>query len=164
NVIYGTVFLATDILSEKHGAKESRKGVWIGFASMLAFVACVQLSLLYTPNSTDFVSASMHTIFDIMPRICVASLVSYLISNLLDTYLYAAIKKVLPSDKWLWVRNNAATWLSQIVDSALFTTLAFAGVFEKGVLLELIFTTYAIKVIVAVFDTPFLYIAKKIKE
>lgn len=154
--------MATDILSELYGGKEARKGVWIGFYAMIVFTIASQINLLYIPNANDFASDALKTIFDLTPRLCFASLFAYLISNNFDTYLYDFIRKVLPNDKWLWVRNNVSTMTSQLIDSFLFTIAAFIGVFEWPMLIELSLTTYLIKVIVAACDTPFLYIAKKI--
>ena len=81
---------------------------------------------------------------------------------MLDVHLYMLIKKCLPSDKFLWLRNNAATMISQLFDTIIFTCIAFAGVFSNGVVLQLCVTTYLIKILIALLDTPFLYIAKKI--
>lgn len=162
NVIYGTVFLATDILSEMYGGKEARKGVWIGFFAMITFTIISQINLLYIPNSSDFASEALKVIFGLTPRICFASLLAYVISNNLDTYTYDFIRKKLPSDKWLWVRNNASTMTSQLIDSFLFNIVAFLGVFDWKMLIELSITTYLLKLIIAACDTPFLYIAKKI--
>ena len=162
NVIYGTIFLATDILSEMYGGKEARKGVWIGFFAMVTFTIISQINILYIPNASDFASDALKTIFALTPRICFASLLAYVISNNLDTYTYDFIRKKLPSDKWLWLRNNGSTMTSQLIDSFLFNIIAFAGVFEWNVLIELSLTTYLLKLIIAACDTPFLYVAKKI--
>lgn len=164
NVMYGTVFLATDILSEIYGGKTARKAVLIGFGATLVFCIVSQITLLYVPNSSDYASGAMQTVFSIMPRMTVASMIAYLISNALDTFLYDAIRKRFPADRFLWIRNNGSTLTSQLVDSVIFTLLAFWGVFPTGVLFELCFTTYAIKLLVAICDTPFLYLAKRIGE
>ena len=161
NVVYSTVFLATDILSEMYSGKEARKAVGIGFFSMLLFTILTQIDLVFVPNSQDLVNESMHTIFGFMPRFCFASLVTYAISNTLDTYLYEFIKYKIPQDKFLWIRNNASTMISQLIDSVLFTIIAFGGIYSWKVVIDLSIVTYAIKFIVAVLDTPFLYIAKK---
>lgn len=160
NVIYGTTFLATDILSEKYGGKEARKGVWIGFFTTISFTLMAQLSLKFVPNDADFVQESMETLFSVLPRIAIASVIAYLVSNLLDTYSYDFFRKIAP--KHLWLRNNGSTMTSQLVDSFLFTILAFAGIFDFALIVELSLTTYAAKVIIALCDTPFLYIAKRI--
>ena len=162
NVIYGTIFLATDILSELYGGKSARKGVMIGFLSMIVFTIISQINLLFIPNSFDYVSEAMKTIFALTPRICIGSLIAYLISNTLDTYTYDFIKKKFP--KHLWLRNNGSTMTSQLVDSFLFTIIAFGGVFSWLEVIELSITTYLLKLIIALCDTPFLYIARKIKK
>jgi len=162
NVIYGSTFLATDMLSEFYGGKEARKGVLIGFFAMIAFTVMSQVNLLFAPNSQDFVSDAMKTIFSLTPRLCVASMAAYLVSNLVDTYSYDWIRKKFPNHMWL--RNNGSTMTSQLLDSFLFTFAAFYGVFDLTLLIELSLTTYTLKVLVAACDTPFLYIAKHIRE
>lgn len=164
NVVYSTVFLATDILSEMYGGKEARKAVKIGFFSMFVFTILTQIDLLFIPNSQDLVNDSMHTIFGFMPRLCFASLITYVISNTLDTYLYEFIKNKLPGDKYLWIRNNGSTMISQLIDSILFTVISFAGIYSWKVVIDLSIVTYIIKFIVAVLDTPFIYISKRIHK
>lgn len=161
NVLYGSVFLCTDIMSELYGGKESRRLVMVGFFSILVMTAITQLGLLYVPNSQDWASGMMMEIFSFMPRIAIASCGAYLVSNTLDTYLYEWIGKMT---KKKWLRNNGSTLTSQLVDSLLFSIVAFAGVFDWETVIELSITTYAIKAMFAVLDTPFLYIACKIEE
>jgi len=62
--------------------------------------------------------------------------------------------------KHLWLRNNASTWISQAIDSVVFVFVAFYGVFEMSILLSILFTTYFIKLLVAIFDTPVIYAGK----
>ncbi len=160
NVSYSSTFLVTDILSEMYGSKEARKSVIIGFFAMIIFTLIMQLDLMFIPNSEDIVSSAMQTIFSIMPRICIASLISYLISNMLDTYLYEFIRNKFPDDKLLWLRNNGSTLISQFIDSIVFTTISFIGMYSNEVLIELIITTYIVKALIAILDTPFLYMSK----
>ncbi len=162
NVTYGSIFLATDILNEKYGVHEAQKSIYIGFFALLVFTLITQIDLQFIPNSSDFVTESMKTLFTITPRVCFGSMFAYLISNMLDVHLYMLIKKTLPSDKFLWLRNNAATMISQLFDTVIFTFIAFAGVFSGQILIQLCVTTYLIKILIALLDTPFLYIAKKI--
>lgn len=162
NVIYGSTFLATDMLSEFYGGKEARKGVFIGFFATIMFTVISQINLLFVPNSQDFVSDAMKTLFSLTPRLCVASMAAYLVSNVLDTYTYDWIRKRFPNQ--LWLRNNGSTMTSQLVDSFLFTFAAFYGVFDMAMLVELSITTYLLKVIIAACDTPFLYVARNIRS
>ena len=163
NVIYGTTFLATDILSEYYGDRTARKGVLLGFFVMLAFTLIMEVDLLYTPNQFDFADGAMHTIFSVLPRLCVASMVAYLISQTLDTYLYSWARKYLcRDDTKLWVRN-AMTAPSQAIDTIIFTLIAFAYVYPWEIVIELMITTYIIKLLISVSDTPFMYLTKRIK-
>lgn len=164
NVTYGSIFLATDILNEKYGREKAQKGVFLGFFSLLVLTLFTQIDLLYIPSSNDFAQGAMQTIFALTPRICLGSMLAYLVSNTMDVFLYKKIRDILPADKFLWVRNNAATMTSQLVDTILFTFIAFFGVFPLSIVLKLCFTTYVLKLIIAVCDTPFLYLAKRINN
>lgn len=164
NVTYGSIFLATDILNEKYGREKAQKGVFLGFFSLLVLTLFTQIDLLYIPSSNDFAQGAMQTIFALTPRICLGSMLAYLVSNTMDVFLYKKIRDILPSNKFLWVRNNAATMTSQLVDTILFTFIAFFGVFPLSIVLKLCFTTYVLKLIIAVCDTPFLYLAKRINN
>lgn len=161
NVLYGSVFLCTDIMSELYGGKESRKLVAVGFFALFVATIVMQLGLLYIPNSQDWASGMMKDLFGFMPRICLASTVAYIVSNTLDTYTYEWIAKRTTKK---WIRNNGSTLSSQLLDSFLFSIIAFAGVFDWLTIVELSLTTYAIKAIFAMLDTPFLYLACKISK
>lgn len=162
NVVYGSTYLATDILCEIYGQKEANRTVMLGFFVTVAFVAMTQLTLLFVPAEGDFAHESLKTVFSITPRLTVASIVTYLLMQRFDIWLYSLIRKKT-GEKRLWLRNNLATITTQLLDSALFTMLAFTGVHPFGTVVELIFTTYLVKIIVSLADTPFLYLARKLK-
>ncbi|RLG68080.1 MAG: VUT family protein, partial [Methanobacteriota archaeon] len=94
------------------------------------------------------------------PRIVAASMVAYLVSQHHDVFAFHFWKKKT-GGKHLWIRNNASTVVSQLVDSVIFITLAFYGVTP---LLPLIFGQWVVKMFIAVMDTPFCYLACKLIE
>lgn len=159
NIVYATSFLATDILSECYTKEDATKAVSIGFFSMIVMTILMNIALLFRPSESDFVHESMTTIFALMPRIAIASLLAYAMSQFHDIYAFHRIKKVLPSKKHLWVRNNLSTLVSQLIDSLIFTLIAFYGVFETNTLIDIFITTYVLKIVVALLDTPFIYLA-----
>ncbi len=161
NIIYATTFLATDILSEIYGKKEARKGVYIGIFSMIMTTIIIQISLMFKPDPSDFSQGALETIFTILPRITIASITAYVISQLHDVWAYNFWKKRNPH---IWVRNNLSTMVSQLIDSLVFVTIAFWGVFELSVFIQIAITTYVLKWVVAALDTPFIYIAKKMNK
>lgn len=160
NSLYCSISLATDLLNEKFGGREARKSAWVGFLSLVSLVILSQLSLLFIPNSSDFASDAMKTIFSTTPRLCIASLTCFLLSNVLDTYVFSWLKT---KSKRLWIRVNVSTVISQFLDSMLFTILAFAGFLPFVDVLVLGATTYVVKVIITMCNTPFVYWGRKIK-
>lgn len=166
NIMYGTIFLSTDALNEFYGKKDAKKAVWIGFFILIATTIIMQMALWFQPNSSDFAQGSLETIFGFFPRLVLASLIAFLVSQLLDVVLFQKIKSLLPQTRFLWIRNNGSTIISQLVDTAIFVPIAFLGAIPNHVLFGLsgIFvSTYIIKVLVALLDTPFLYLMKRIK-
>lgn len=161
NAMYGTAFLVTDILNERYGKEEARKAVWLGFFTLLVMTIIMQMVLLFEPHPDDFAQESLATIFGFLPRIALGSLAAYLLSQLLDVYIFQALRKKFPKDNQFWIRNNGSTLISQFFDTLIFTSIAFLGVYESDIWIQIFITTYLLKVMVSILDTPFGYIAKR---
>jgi uncharacterized integral membrane protein (TIGR00697 family) len=160
NIVYASSFLVTDILSEIYGEKKAKKAVYIGLFSLLSMTILMNLALLFQPASDDFAQGSLITIFGFMPRIACASLLAYFLSQTHDVWAYKFWRNRFPSTGFLWLRNNASTMVSQFIDSSIFTLLAFWGLYPLDTLLEIFWTTYLLKWVVGVADTPFIYLAR----
>lgn len=160
NIVYASAFLVTDILSENYGKDYAKKAVYFGFFSLISFTLLMNMALLFEPSANDFAHQSMENIFALMPRIALASLVAFAVSQFHDVHAYAFWKQRFPETKHLWLRNNLSTMISQALDTVVFTLIAFAGVLPMPVMIEICITAYLIKWLVAALDTPFLYIAK----
>lgn len=169
NILFASTFLVTDILSEVSGKKMASKAVKIGIATSIMFIIVSQSWLLYVPNANDFAMPSIATIFSNTPRLVFASLFVYAISQILDVVLYHkwwewSTKKFGDSRKYLWLRNNASTLFSQLLNAILFNVLAFAGVFDSETIVAIILSTYVVFFFTSLCDTPVVYLARKIKE
>ena len=164
NIVYASSFLATDILSENFGKKDARKGVFIGFFSLVAMTLFMNAALLFRPAPGDFAHGPLKTIFGMMPRIAGASMAAYMLSQLHDIWAYHFWKARFPADRAIWLRNNASTMVSQLIDTTVFTFAAFIGVFPLSVVVQIFFTTYIMKWVVAVLDTPFIYWSKRMRQ
>lgn len=160
NVLYASVFLSTDLLSEFYGKEEAKKAVLLGFATLLMTVIYMQIALMFTPSPDDFVQPHLESIFSFLPRVAIGSLAAYLVSQLNDVHFFHALKEKYEG-RHLWLRNNASTLFSQLLDSLIFCFIALWGLFPVEVWTEIFITTYVMKVIVAVLDTPFIYLAKR---
>lgn len=172
NIIYGTTFLVTDILSENYGKKEARKAVWIGFLILITFTILMQICLKFIPDTSDSLSPALDQIFSLLPRITIASLTAYLISQHHDVWAFAFWKRLFKG-KYLWLRNNLSTMSSQLIDNIIFTWIAFVGlfglygweqVFPWKIIIQIFLVSYVMKWIVAVIDTPFVYWSRVIKK
>lgn len=161
NTLYGSVFLTTDILTEKYGEKVAKRSVWIGFFAQISMMITMTMAIWFTPLEGDLGSSAIETLFSLSGRIVLGSLTAYFISQFLDIHLFSRLKEWLP--RQLWLRNNAATMVSQLIDSIVFTTIAFAFELPFDVLIEVMLSAFLFKVIIAALDTPFLYLAMRIK-
>jgi uncharacterized integral membrane protein (TIGR00697 family) len=159
NIVYASSFLATDILSELYGRRAAMKGVAAGFFALVTMTLLMQLALWFTPHESDFSQPALESLFALLPRVAGASLLAYLVSQTHDIWAYTFWKNRFPGLRWLWLRNNASTVVSQLIDSAIFSFAAFAGVFEMPIVLDIWLTTCLFKWIVALVDTPFIYAA-----
>lgn len=164
NVIYGTIYLATDLLNEKYGEKEAKKAVWFGFFTLVMTTIIMQLVLVFEPHESDFAQTHLEALFGLMPRLALGSLTAYLVSQYLDVKLFAKLREKFSRPDQLWIRNNGSTMVSQLIDTFIFCMIAFAEVFSWDVWVQIFFTTYVIKFVVAAASTPFIYIARGFKH
>ena len=160
NIVYATSFLVTDILSENYSKKDAFKAVVIGFMTLIFMTLIMQIAIQFNPTADDFAQKSLVTIFGIMPRIAFASLIAFLLSEMHDIWAYNFWKKKYKEPKYIWIRNNASTIVSQLIDSTVFTSIAFLGVFPREIFIQILITTCVFKWIVAALDTPCVYIAE----
>jgi len=160
NIVYASSFLVTDILSEIYGKKEAKKAIYLGLFSLVVMTGLMNLALAFAPAADDFAQESLATIFGFMPRIAGASLLAYFLSQTHDVWAFNFWRNRFPDHKFLWLRNNASTMISQFIDSTLFTVIAFWGVYPFGALVEIFWTTYLLKWVVGAADTPFIYLAR----
>ena len=159
NVYYAMEFLATDILSENYGGKEARKSVMIGFFISILAMLSSWVALAMKPAPWDMAHEPLSLILSPMFRIVVGSMVAFFVSNMLDTYIYQWLRRKYP--KHLWLRNNGSTWTSQLVDSILFASIALLGTMPFEAWIQVVISTYLLKLIIAIIDTPFLYMVAK---
>lgn len=160
NILYGTSFLATDILSENHGKKDANLAVHIGFFMLLMMVVVMKFAILFIPNPHDMAHEALSKIFGLTPRVAGASFCAYAFSQYHDVWMFHLLKGKT-HDKHLWLRNNVSTMVSQAIDTGIFVGVAFYGMYPTNVLLSLFLSTYVIKWIVALSDTWCVYLARK---
>lgn len=153
-IVFSATFLATDILSEKWGKAAARRAVWFGFFANLILVVTVLIAINWPSASfATEMGENFNQVLGLTPRIVFASLLAYLASQHHDVWAFHFWKR-LTKGKHLWLRNNASTAVSQLIDSAIFGVVAFYGVIP---IVPLILGQWVIKVAIAILDTPFMY-------
>jgi uncharacterized integral membrane protein (TIGR00697 family) len=160
--MFASTFLATDILSECYSKKDAKQAVYLGLFADVILICATQIALLYTPSEFDYADGAMRTLFALNLRISIASAVMYVIANLADIYLFNKIRDIT-SGKFLWIRNNVSTILCNCLENFGFITIAFFGIYDAKTILTIAISTNIVEAVVAVLDTPFLYIATRIK-
>src|SRR5574344_621801 len=169
NVFFASSFLATDILSEVYGKKEADKAVWLGIAATVAFLVVSLMWQLYIPSENDVSWKKINAIFSVTPRIMLASLAAYVVSELFDVWCYHkwwdfTTAKCNDKKRYLWLRNNASTLAAQLVNTALFTFLAVWKTYDTKTLVSIAVASYIIFIFTSLLDTPFVYLARRIGE
>ncbi|MFV0516032.1 MAG: queuosine precursor transporter [Aminipila sp.] len=165
NIMFASTFLVTDIISETEGKKEAQKAVNVGILTALSFIIVTQLWLQYTPSVNDWAFPSIQTIFSNTPRLMLVSLLVYVIAQKFDVWVYHTIwaatdKMCGDKDRYLWLRNNGSTMLSQLLNTALYTFGAFWGMYSFSTLISIALSSYVIFWVTALVDTPVVYAAR----
>lgn len=169
NVLFAANFLVTDILSEVAGKKKAQKAVNIGIVISVIFILLTQMWLLYRPSTEDWVMPAIKTVFSNTPRMMIVGIVTYAIVQRFDVWAYHkwwALTKDKTGDerRFLWLRNNGSTLISQLLNTIIFTLGAFYGTYTAPVLLSIGISSYIIFIVTSLVDTPFIYGARKIHD
>ena len=158
NVMFASNFLAADILTEKYGAKESRKAVTLGLVAVIGFIITMQFGLIFMPDATDIAHESMKTLFSISIRVSIASVVMYYISNLLNIYIFEKLGKKIPGK--LWFKSGVSTIIANCSDNYLFAFGAFLFVFDIPTIISIATLGTIIEFAIGLLQTPFIYLTK----
>lgn len=153
---YALTFLFTDIIDEIWGKKEAQKAVWRGFWAQIT-ASILIVSAQWLPVAPFMAEQQEHFVAILGQnwRFAIASLIAYLIAQTSDVYSFAFFGK-LTKGKHKWLRNNLSTMSSQLIDTAIFITIAFYGVVPN--IWIMILSQYTLKLIIALCDTPFFYL------
>lgn len=179
-IVFTAVFLCVDLLAEHYGAARARAGVLAGFLGYGLFVLVMMSGIAIAPLTPEAIGddgtnqwlagnhQAMMGLFMPAPVFLLAGLVAYGVSTLLDIWVFQRLRRAT-GGKRLWLRNTGSTMLASLVDNTLFSLLAFRLLAAEPVGWEaLIFTfilgTLLVRWALAVFDTPFMYIAARIKR
>jgi len=156
-IVYVFTYPLTDVIGEVYGKEAAQRTVKAGFFTQMVASIFIFLSIKLPPAPFFEFQSEYETILSGGFRIIMASLLAYLASQNIDVHIFHKLRDRYNGKK-LWLRNNASTLTSQLVDTSIFITIAFYGTMPLNALITLIFTQYAFKAIVAILDTPLVYL------
>jgi uncharacterized integral membrane protein (TIGR00697 family) len=156
-IAYPLTFLFTDVITELYGRKTASRVVWLGFGASILMVILVIGAGLLKPAAIWEGQAAYESVLGMVPRIVLASMIAYLVSQHHDVFAFSFWRRKTKA-RFLWLRNNASTMVSQALDTGLFITIAFWGTVPNSILVNMLVTQYVIKLVIAALDTPFCYL------
>ena len=156
---YPLTFLITDLISEIYGQKKADQVVITGiFASIFSIGLIFISSQVPAIEGSPINDATFNSVFLNAPLAVLASMLTYLFAQFIDIRIYHYWKK-LTKGKHMWLRNNFSTFTSQFVDTfTIVSLLILFGILPQDKFLVLIISGFIFKVIVAILDTPLLYL------
>ena len=146
-----------DVLTEVYGYARDRRCVWSGFAALL-FAAIMATVIVKLPPA-DFwrdKQPAVEAMFGNTPRIVAASVIAFWSGSFVNSYVLAKMK-LWTGGRWLWTRTIGSTLCGELVDSVLFYSIAFYGLWALDNLLTVMFTQYVLKSGWEVIMTPVTY-------
>ncbi len=153
--LYTLTFTLIDLINERLGKAGARQVIATAFAANLLLAGYVQFAI-WLPAAPFYRDAAIFAgVLGSTPRIVFASLVAYLVSSLVDAEIFAWWRAHVAGPKWARVLSSNA--VSTLVDSALFITIAFAGVLPVW---SLIGGQYLVKMAVTLVSLPLIYAAR----
>ena len=149
-------YIFGDVLTEVYGYARARKVVWAGFIAMI-FASLMSTIVVNLPPASGYTNqAALEAMFGNTPRITAASLIAFFCGEFANSFTLAKIK-IQTKGKFLWIRTIGSTICGEMVDSLIFYPLAFWGLWPNDLVIKVLFTNYALKVLVEVVMTPFTY-------
>lgn len=149
-------YIFNDVLTEVYGYARARKVVWAGFGAIVfaSFMSWVVVAL--PPAESWHDQPAYQAVFGQTPRIVFASLTAFFVGEFANSYVLAKMK-VKTGGRHLWARTIGSTIVGEGIDSLVFYPLAFLYVWETSLVIQVMLSNYAIKVLWEALITPVTY-------
>ena len=157
-ILFPLTYIFGDVLTEVYGYARTRQVIWTGFIAS-GLMAAVYWIVIAMPGADFWTQQdAVRSVLFPVPRIVLASLAGYLAGEFVNSFVLAKMK-LLTQGQYLWTRTIGSTIAGQAVDTTLFVTVAFAGIWPRAQLASAIYSLYALKVAYEVIATPLTYSA-----
>lgn len=161
NIFFPISYIFGDILTEVYGYARARKVIWAGFAALLfaTFMSSIVLAIPADPAEpyNEIIVPALQTVFGNTWRIALGSIAAFWVGDFVNSYVMAKMK-IWTHGRFLWTRTIGSTFVGQLVDSAIFYPIAFAGLWDTDTLIKVILFNFLFKLGVEVVFTPVTYL------
>ena len=142
-----------DCICELWGKQAARQAVYIALGMQLLMALLIQVSIFFPHADFWSLQNEYHTILATSSKVIIASLLAFLVSQILDIFIFQRLKE-WSRGKQLWLRSNISTYVGQAVDSLIFVLIVFSG---SEHVLSILFGSIFVKIILSLLMTPLVY-------
>lgn len=160
-ILFPVSYILGDIIVELYGFKCAKKVIWTAFAMNLIAVLALFIVQLLPPGMGWENQAAYETVIGFMPRIVAGSLIAYVSGQILNAYVFVKIKEITKG-KRLWQRAIGSSLVGDLVDTVIFTTIAFIGTISNPQFVGLLVIAYVSKIVGETVLLPVTYGAIKL--
>jgi queuosine precursor transporter len=155
-LLFPITYIFGDVFTEVYGYAGSRRVIWIGFfaSGLMALMGMLTVALPAAPEWHN--QEAFATVFGIVPRMVMASLIAYWCGEFANSFTLAKMK-IWTKGRYLWTRTVGSTVVGQAVDTIVLMIVAFGGERNAGLIVRLILSAYVFKVVYEVLATPLTY-------
>jgi len=156
-LVFPISYIFGDVLTEVYGFVRARRVIYMGLFASLFMATVLSVSISLPPAPGWNLQHEFQAVHSLIPRIVVASLLAYLAGEFTNSAIMSRLK-IRTDGRHLWIRTISSTVAGQFVDTVLFVTIAFAGVFETPLLIGAIVSGWIFKVLYEAAATPLTYL------
>ncbi len=149
-------YIFSDILTEVYGYERSRRVIWSGFVGLGFMALLVWLVGIIPSDPLWKLQGAYETVLMTAPRIALASMIAYFAGEFSNSFILSRMK-VITQGKHLWARTIGSTLIGELVDSVLFVLIAFAGLWDRTLVIQVMVSNYIFKTLYEVAATPLTY-------
>jgi len=155
--VFPVVFLMTDVIGEVYGKATAKLFVKMGFYSTLIYLAFNLIANVMPASKDFFMGDAYNQIFGLSFRFALASVAAFVVGEYQDVFSFFFLKAKL-GGKLFWLRSNLSNVWGQLIDSVIWSTIAFAGVYPAKTILMIIIPWWLFKVAMGIVYTPLSYL------
>lgn len=144
------LFIVNDILSEIYGYKMAKNVIYLGFILNIIAVILYSIAIMLPSDSQN--AEAFSSILSTTPRLFIAGLISYLMGNIINSKIMVVLKEKY--NDYLFVRCIASTVVGEAIDSIIFITVSFYGVFPGELIITMICCQVVFKVLYEIIAYP----------